>query len=165
MMYSSNWVAEDFQKVKKIGKRYKKTNVYLSSLLTKRRSNRRSKCPSLLSDVLLTNIINRLKTEDICCTNNLKKTANNLLSNNISDLNNTSNKTNSDTEIDSFLGMDIFFEKLKYVKVLPNPICEKDPYTTSNEDIELQDLVDNFIETGMLHERFYSSNNNSNVCS
>ncbi|XP_065661377.1 uncharacterized protein LOC136084705 isoform X1 [Hydra vulgaris] len=137
-MYSSNWISNDISKVKKHGKRYNKTNVILSSLLAKRRLNRRSKCPSLLSDVLIASTISRLKKESF---NQFVKTK--------CSPNNNTGKNNSEAEMDTFLGMDIFFEKLKQVKVLPSPNCEKINNTASNEDVELQDLVDSFIETAL----------------
>ena len=140
----------------------KKPSMFLSSLILKRRDNRRAMKPRMLLDAVLTSAINNIKDDKL-----LSKLTN------ISRVKKFSNcigpykknrfevkKKHNNYEEDNFdyrLDVDHFFEELKNVKIEEQKhfnvigrgdACHVTKFIDS-EDLTNQEIVDNFIETGI----------------
>lgn len=135
------------------GKSYVRPKHLISSLVNKRRVNRRSKEPSVYLDAILTNTIRSLKRKK---SSKLKRLSSNTMYNK---KHNKDSKISMlkkqchdyDEEIDDLYGVDSFFQKLKEVS---KNTKSKDTavYKYFDDDDEIQELVNNFIETGEVLE-------------
>lgn len=133
------------------GKKYIKPRHLISSLLTKRRVNRRSKEPSVYLDAILTNTIISLKYNKSKKVKHLSTKSSKVLFEN-------KHKVDSydvDEDIDDLCGINSFFDKLKDVgkKDIKKNINISDGRSQfGDNDNEIHDLVNHFIETGKILE-------------
>lgn len=166
----------------------KKPSMFLSSLIVKRRDNRRTSKPNMLLDAVLTNAIRNIKSDKtiskLTSLSSIKKFRNPRSKNSsIDDGRRNSVKTNNKTEkdyndilkdeeknrdlIEYLSEVDNFFEELKNVKVhgdprknfdISNNNCLNlnvndlllDDRTRRSKELSNDDLIENFIETGVV---------------
>jgi len=159
-------------------KNVKKPSMFLSSLIVKRRDNRRAVRPNMLLDAVLTNAIKNIKKDKaiskLTNLSNIKKFKNNRckkVSTKKTDTNIINVKNGEDLDVQKnkdlikYLSeVDSFFEELKNVKVQRDPSLEISNNClniidvvdlelhnkTNNTELSDDDLIDNFIETGIL---------------
>jgi hypothetical protein len=162
---------------RRFARNVKKPSMFLSSLVGKRKTNRRATKPSMLLDAVLTNAINNIKNDKILSKfnnisqvktisrTNRKKKSKKFTAEHINNEDNTS-KEETEKELSSctsiLVDVDEFFEELRNIKPRKN---EKDcgdlnmtePSSSSaaasyNNDLyssHTQHIIDNFIETGV----------------
>ena len=122
------------------GKNYNKPKLALSSLISKRRQNRRFKGASLYLDALLSNSISTIKFE---VKQKKQRQSNDIKYSHIS---NTTNTVNDEEEIEKLCGIDSFFKELDTVKERKR---EKDSTKFIHDlDSEINAMLSDFIETG-----------------
>jgi len=169
---------------RKFARNVKKPSMFLSSLIMKRRNNRRGSKPNILLDAVLTNAINNIKSDKILSKLNniskVKRFSSYILHSHSQKRtetfgcikNQNGQKTISNQKLDDkknekfnyLLGVDNFFEELKNVKVENREnavtVCvspdDNEELSQSvsialqnNSEVLIQDMVDNFIETGI----------------
>ena len=144
------------------GKRSKTMKLFLSSLMEKRKQNRLSGSASLFLDAVLKCSIKNLHQEI--------KFRNNLLRQQRIGSFKPSKRTRYEYEVGArdknldFVETDNFFEKLKSSKAGMIMIMTKNDYDKVkgastkriifSEDLDINELVENFIETGSVHGNF-----------
>ena len=138
--------------------------AFITSLVGKRRENRNSRRPDLLVDAMCHCAVRSLKQDN--ALRKLKR-----LTDGVQNKPRVSEKllkkrrlseedSDSRQEIDRLLGMDSFFEKLKGVKPCKRSKLEQSvPEFT--DDPELDELINNFIETGNILDSVQSISRHS----
>ena len=125
------------------GKNYNKPKPVLTSLISKRRINRRNKGASLYLDALLSNSIlaikSKVKQDKHRHSINIKN----------SHLPSNENLVNAEEEIEKLCGIDSFFKELNTAKEKKRG--DKDSVTNfiHDSDTEINAMLSEFIETGI----------------
>jgi len=133
------------------GKKYSKPKFLLSSLISKRRENRRNKGASIFLDAILTNSILSVQNE----VNIQKKKKVSTSCSRITKTKELNLSKEQDEELERICGMNSFFQELSRIKItnthesknIKNNTTEQFDY---DSDAEINEMVTNFIENGFV---------------
>lgn len=124
------------------GKNYNKPKLVLTSLISKRRLNRRNKGASLYLDALLSNSISTIKSK---VKQNKQRQSINIKNSHIP---RTENLVNAEEEIEKLCGIDSFFKKLNTVNEKERGDNDSIVNFIHDSDREINAMLSEFIETG-----------------
>ena len=132
------------------GKKYTKPKFLLSSLISKRRENRRNKGTSVFLVAILTNSIISIQNE---VKNTQKKKELHTRCPRVFKNKEFSLSKEQDDELEKICGMNSFFQELSRIKItntrdtIANNNTQQFDY---DSDAEINEMVNNFIENGLV---------------